>query len=166
MDQKTEDEVKGVESVVDRRVAEAGGPERFSRALSDGIQKKLSWVALALLPVFALGLRAVYWRKDSYYFAHLIFSLHYHTFLLLFWTAYTGLVAFTTFLPFSSLFGALARFALLWPPVYLYTSLRRLYADAPGRTAVKVALLGSMHLLGIVAGVAMVGALAFLSTGK
>ena len=166
MDKKRAAEVKGIESGIEARVAEAGGPEKFSRALSQGIQQKLSWVALGLLPVFALGLRAVYWRKDSYYFAHLIFSLHYHTYLLLFWTGYTGLVALTAFLPFSSLFGALARFTLLWPPIYLYTSLRRMYADGPKRTAVKVALLGSMHLLAIVIGVAMVGALAFFSTGK
>ncbi len=166
MHEKQTAKTKGIESGIEARIAEAGGSEKFSRALSEGIQQKLSWVALGLLPVFALGLRAVYWRKDSYYFAHLIFSLHYHTFLLLFWTGYTGLIVVVAWLPFSSLWSALARFALLWPPVYLYAALRRMYADGPKRTAVKVALLGSMHLLAILIGVAMVGALAFFSTGK
>ena len=53
---------------------------RIAEEISQGVEQKLSWVALALLPVFALLLRGMYWREDSYYFAHFVYSLHYHTF--------------------------------------------------------------------------------------
>ncbi len=146
------------------RIKEAGGEERFGRAITDGVQNRLSWVALALLPVFALGLRALYWRQDSFYFEHLIFSLHYHTFLLLFWTVYVAVLGGVSHLPFHSFLGAMARVGLLLPPLYLYVALRRMYGDGPKRTVVKVLLLGSMHLLSIVIGVAAVGAAAYFST--
>ncbi len=139
------------------------GEDRFSRAVTEGFQQRLSWVALALLPVFALGLRAVYWRKESFYFEHLIFSLHYHTFLFLFWTAYVVVLAVADHLPLSSLLGVLARVSLLLPPMYLFVALRRMYGEGRRRTLVKVLMLGSVHLLAIVSGVAAVGAAAFFA---
>ncbi len=165
-----QNETKNADDVGDKfardvlsRIDQAGGTDRFKQNLADNVQQRLSWVALALLPVFALGLRAVYWRKDSYYFAHLIFSLHYHTFLLLFWTAYTGLVAVVSLLPLGSVLATMMKLGLLAPLVYLYVALRRLFGEGPKRTAVKVTLLGSMHLLAIVIGVSTVATLAYLN---
>lgn len=148
------------------RLNEPGGRERFSRAMTDGVQQRLSWVALALLPIFALILRSAYWRNDSFYFEHLIFSLHYHTFLLLYWTVYVWALVVASHLPLSALFMLVTRLGLLLPPVYLFMALRRMYGEGPKRTMAKVVVVGSMHLLAIVIGVAAVGAASFFAATK
>ena len=136
---------------------------RMAEQISQGIQQKLSWVALALLPVFALLLRAVYWREDSYYFAHFVYSLHYHTFLFLFWAAYALAGVVVEFMPFQGLWSFLLGVCLLLPGWYLFVSLRRMYGESPRRTIAKVMVLGVLHLVAILLGVASVGALAFFS---
>ena len=138
---------------------------RIAEEISRGVEQKLSWVALALLPVFALLLRAVYWREDSYYFTHFVYSLHYHTFLFLFWVAYACAGVVAEFLPFHGLWSFLLGLCLLLPGWYLFLSLRRMYGDSPRRTAAKVVVIGVLHLLAILIGVASVGALAFFSAG-
>lgn len=158
---KTADEMgRRIGKALEAKIARAGGNRELNKKISEGVQQKLSWVALALLPVFAMGLRAVYWRHDSYYFVHLIFSLHYHTFLLLFWTAYswlgTGLHSFIFLNDLSGLF-------LLLVPVYLFVALRQVYGGSAYRTWIKVLVLGGMHLLAIVCALGAIGALSFFS---
>lgn len=152
---------------LEAKVAAGGGEEKFNREMANNVQQKLSWVALAMLPLFALLLRAMYWRRDSYYFAHLIFSLHYHAFLLLFWTLYMGwaLVVRSMFLlrwlePVDTLI------VLVGPGLYLYLALRRVYGGTTSRTVAKVLVIGSIHLLALLIGVASVGALAVFMAGK
>ena len=137
---------------------------RMAEQVSRGVEQKLSWVSLALLPVFALLLRAVYWREDSYYFVHFVYSLHYHTFLFLFWAAYASAGLVLAFMPFAGLWGFLLGLCLLLPGWYLYLSLRRMYGESPRRTAGKVIVLGILHLVAIAIGVISVGAMAFFST--
>ncbi len=152
--------------MVKGKIAKAGGQDKFEEMIDNGVQQRLSWVALALLPVFALGLRAVYWRKDSYYFAHLVFSLHYHTFLLLLWTACTLAQVVASYLPLHRFLEGTLGLLMLLPPVYLYFALRRMYGGRPGWTFGKVMLLGSLHLLVIVSCVAGVGAYYFFSAPR
>lgn len=52
-------------------------PERFGQALF----RAASFGAFFLLPVFALILMAVNYRKSRYYVNHLVFSVHFHTFI-------------------------------------------------------------------------------------
>ena len=137
------------------KINEGGGIERVSRNVAENFRQRFSWVALGLLPVFALMLRALYWRKDTYYFLHLVFSLHYHTFLLMFWTAHNWL---DTLLHHTGL-HFLAKWYLLAAPVYLYLALQQVYGGSVRRTWAKVAILGGMHLLAIAIGLAAVGGL-------
>ena len=145
-------------SVEIAREAEAKASEGSEsvREMTGGDQRRVSWVALALLPIFAVMLRTLYWRLDSYYFAHFVFSLHYHTFLLLFFVAYTLL---HVVLPTSiGLVDSLLHLCLLLPGVYLFIALRRLYAEGTGRTLAKVLLLGAMHVSVLALGLTMVHA--------
>ncbi len=143
---------------VEKKVSRDGA-DRFTQEISEGVRQRLSWVALAMLPVFALMLRGLYWQRDSYYFLHLVFSLHYHTFLLMFWTAYSwlrmGLAG--TFL------SGPATLCLLGVPVYLFLALRRVYGGGTKWTWFKVMILGSAHLVMIFGALAAIGALAFFS---
>ncbi len=137
------------------KIDERGGSERVIRNVAENFRQRLSWVALGLLPVFALMLRTLYWRRDTYYFLHLVFSLHYHTFLLMFWTMHYWLDALLhhTGLHF------LATWYLLAAPFYLYLALRQVYGGSARRTWTKVAILGGMHLLAITIGLGAIGGL-------
>ncbi len=152
---------------VKARVAAAGGVERFGQTISNDVQQHLSWVALVILPIFALLLRTMYWRQENYYFEHLIFSLHYHTFLLLFWTVLTGLgvIEGTTFLlRWLTSFNTLAM--LVVPGGYLYLALREVYGGSARRTAAKVLFIGAVHVAALLLGVTLVGAMAVFRVPK
>lgn len=57
-------------------------PERFGQALF----RAASFGAFFLLPVFALILMAVNYRKSRYYVNHLVFSVHFHTYIFVSFT--------------------------------------------------------------------------------
>jgi hypothetical protein len=136
-------------AAVKKRVATEGA-DRFSSEVFAGVMHRISWVLLAMLPIYALLLKSLYWRKDGYYFAHLIFSLHYHVFLLLFWTAFSWIAPW---LP-DLLDGLL----LLTPAVYLFKALRRVYGGSVRRTLAKLALIEVLHFSALTVGLAAVGA--------
>jgi hypothetical protein len=48
--------------------------------------QKLPWIIFALMPVFALLMKLLYYRHDKYYIDHLIFSFHIHSFVFLIFT--------------------------------------------------------------------------------
>ena len=140
---------------VKARINADGGTQRMRKEFTENVGRRASWVALALLPIFAAMLRGLYWRRDSYYFAHFVFSLHYHTFLLMFFAAYTLLRVLlpTSFWPVQ----ALLSLGLLLPGVYLFLALRRLYAEGRGRTFAKLFLLGTMHVSVLALGLLVTG---------
>ena len=150
-----------INEIVETKIEAAGNKQKFADDLVKNIQQRLSWVALALLPIFALLLRAVYWRKDSYYFAHLVFSLHYHTFLLIYLALYSIAQTVADYMPLKTLLSLLLLPLALSPPIYLYLSLRRMFAESKRRTVIKVLVLGSLHLVLVVIGVSVVGTYAF-----
>ena len=150
------------ERALEARVVRNGGEPMLNKAISDGVQRRLSWIALALLPVFALALRALYWRKDAFYFAHLVFSLHYHTFLLIFWTVYVGMGIVALRVPFVWLAGFALKSSLLLPPLYLFLALRQMYGESRSRTLAKILMLVSMHLLASLISLAVVGGTIYL----
>ena len=150
------------ERAMKTRITRNGGAALLNKAISDGVQRRLSWITLALLPVFALGLRALYWRKDAFYFAHLMFSLHYHTFLLMFWTAYVGIGNVALRVPFASLAEFALKSSLLLPPLYLFVALRRTYGESRSCTLAKMLMLVSRHLLASLLSLVVVGGIIYL----
>ncbi len=139
---------------------------QVAEAISQGIEQRLSWVGLALLPVFAFLLHALYRRRGGYYFAHLVFSLHYHSFLFMFWAAWTCADLVLAAAPLAGFWSFLLGCSLLLPGWYLYVALRRLYDDSRRRTVAKVMVLGAMHIVIIMIGVVSAGAAAYFSTQK
>lgn len=136
----------------------------FRETMADNIQQKLSWVTLAMLPIFALLMRWAYGRNGGYYFTYLVFSLHYHTFLLLFWVSYSLLDALTITVN-AALFelpGLIVGLCLLIPPYYLYRALRRMYGQSRKATVAKVFAIGALHLLALFIGLAIIHATSFL----
>ena len=93
-----------------------------------------------------------------------MFSLHYHTFLLLFWVAYSSLDAMASQVN-KLLFqipGLLVGLCLLLPPYYLYRALRQMYGQSRFATVAKVSVIGALHLLALFSGLAIIGATSFL----
>lgn len=86
-----------------------------------------------LLPVYALLLKILYWRRHKYYVEHLVYALHLHTFLFLLITAQISLPAsvpgFVDALIFAVAFG------------YTFMSLRRFYAQGYVKTTLKLGFL-------------------------
>ncbi len=161
---KLDQKIETMSTDLQKKIEAAGGANAFSQKMTSNIQQKLSWVTLAMLPIFALFLRWAYGRGGGYYFTYLVFSLHYHTFLLMFWVVYSVLdgVANKMNKALFEIPGLLVGLCLLVPPYYLYRALRRMYGQSRWATAAKVFAIGALHLLALFAGLAIIGATTFL----
>ena len=96
---------------------------------------------MLLLPVFALLLRALWWRRP--YVEHLVFALHAHSVLFM------GLdVQFVRWAPFQVL-------GLLSPVVWFFLAARRFYGNGWPVTVLKVLILGVVD--GVIAVLAVFG---------
>ena len=83
-----------------------------------------------LLPVAALQLKVLYWRRKKLYLEHLIFSLHVHAVIF-------SLLIFTVILDFKLVVWAVIVASL----VYLYLALKNYYAQSHPKTISKMLLL-------------------------
>lgn len=88
------------------------------------ILKYLSWTFFFLLPVFALILKLFYFRQDHFYMRHLVFSIHFHSFVFILFTLMILLYwIFDRSIPF---FNAILIFTI---PVYFILALKKYYGQ-------------------------------------
>lgn len=116
-------------------------PARRQHVIRDGFAAKAPNMIFLLLPVFALLLRALYWRAPVYYAEHFVFALHNHAF------AYLAMTLARLSAVWLEPVG-LARLAvvpLLWMPVYFFVSMRRVYGGSRRRTLAKYVTLGATY---------------------
>jgi len=85
------------------------------------VYKNISLSLFLLMPLFALLLRLMYWRKKILYIHHLVFALHYHSVLF-----FILLLSETSVMLFSFSFINIAWTAAI---VYLLTSMYYVYGD-------------------------------------
>lgn len=83
-----------------------------------------------LLPVAALLLKALYWRRQKLYVEHLIFSLHVHAFIF-------SILLLTVILDFK----LVTWLGILWSLVYIYLAMKTYYEQSHVKTASKMGLL-------------------------
>ena len=82
------------------------------------------FVAFLLIPIFALLLALFFWRNKLYYMYHLVFAVHYHTFL---WIFFSLLFAVNIIFP-NVEYPEWLKFILFWiPAIYLSIAMRRYY---------------------------------------
>ena len=119
-----------------RQFAEASRAEK--RRL---IIRSFTWMMVVLLPIFALILKWFYRKKQKFYVEHLVFALHVHAFMYLFY-ALTGIVELiaqpeedNAF--FASYLPALTALISIW---YLLKALKTYYGDGYGKTGLKTHL--------------------------
>ena len=117
------------------------------------LERSLPTALIALVPLVAAGLKLLYRRRDLYYVDHLVFALHFQSFLFLALVAARLLAAAlpADWLPPLLLYLIVL---LVVAPVYLLLALRRLHRQSWPATLLKTAAVGLLYLatLSLVAG--------------
>lgn len=139
---------------VDRFLRQVDKAARDRRAFSRSLIGALSYAHFLLMPVFALLLKAFYRRR--YYAEHLIFSLHFHAFVLLPGAAVVALLALLPIDPRGPVAQAGVLVWFLAVAAYLYLALRRVYGGSRPGTAFKTAGLGLAYAIVASVGVMLV----------
>jgi hypothetical protein len=127
-------------------------PDYGAKRLSASVLAKLPYALFALVPMFALSTRLVYWRRRRAYAEHFLFALHLHSFVFVSLAACYALSGDT----------AAGLLFLVWM-AYLVMALRTLFGGRRWPQVLRAMLLALMHslVLGIV--MLLVLGMAFLS---
>ncbi len=122
-------------------------PAEFLRALLHNIPKMM----FVFLPLMAGLMALLYWRPRRYYVEHLVFLLHNHSALYL-WFVILELVgaAANLWSPLSFVAMLLGLGTALYVPLYPYLAQRRYYAQSRPLTLAKYALLALAYLVCLV----------------
>ena len=128
-----------VQDMCKRLVAEDGaGIRGFLDKLRDSAPIGL----FVLLPLMALILKVLYPLSKRYYVEHLLFVVHYHSFIFLALIVQILFSRSITMLGLPNAFDEMGGIAIaIYIPVYLYKSLRRVYAQGRWLTLWKLLLL-------------------------
>jgi hypothetical protein len=116
----------------------------FGKSFNENFPK----ILFCLLPIFALLLKALYFRKDFYYSEHLIFTLFYYNF---FYLAATLNLLFN-YIPLIG--GFMKTVIIFWMLIYLLIAMKRMYKQSWRKTALKYFLFMFVFSLCLFLGVA------------
>lgn len=120
-----------------RRIVTDGG-----RSLAEALFHNIPRGLILLLPLLALVMRGMYWKR--HYVEHLLFFVHTHAFTFLFLTLF---VLALRLLPFTW-FAVLAWLGMLFAiPCYTYRAMRRVYAQGKWATRLKFSVLSFAYLV-------------------
>lgn len=121
--------------------------------------KYLSWAFFLLLPVFALILKLFYVRRKQYYIRHLIFSIHFHSFIFLMFILITLLNGV-----FDRNTAGITIIFLLIIPVYFFIALKKFYGQGIGKVMLKFLGISVLYniILGVTIGVVFLNALSII----
>jgi len=110
----------------------------------NAIEHRIPTLLFLGVPLFALILKVLYVRSGRYYVEHLIFSLHFHTWLFLVFMLGNGYLKLASLGP-SWLDNVLAWAIALWSIWYIFRSFRVVYGQGRFKTGLKIVLLGMIH---------------------
>ena len=100
---------------------------------------RVTIITLFMMPVVALMLMTLYWRRKYYFVEHFIFSMHYHSFgfillgILMFALAIFPSIIFTVCLVMA---GA----------IYLFMAMKQVYQQNVWKTILKYTILNTLYL--------------------
>ena len=104
------------------------GGHAFTESFYHNVPRAL----FVLLPILALAMKLMYWRR--HYVEHLLFFIHNHAFTFLVFTVFSLAMAVTSWKYLVALYIALVVF---YPPFYTYRAMRRVYAHGKWVTRFK-----------------------------
>ncbi len=112
--------------------------EELERSFLNTFQRNMPTMVFLLLPVFALILKILYPLSKRFYIEHLIFSLHFHSFVFL-------VLTILLLIDKSDFYGALPVVTL----IYLFLAMRTAYAQGFFKTLFKLFLLTLFYWLSL-----------------
>jgi hypothetical protein len=98
--------------------------DKMYNLILNALSNYAPYVTFLLIPIFALVLMLFFWRKKYYYIHHLIFTVHFHTFLWIFCSLLMIIKIFTHNWKFPDWLGFLI---FITPGVYLSIAFHRFY---------------------------------------
>lgn len=142
--------------------------EENPNLMLDQVLDVLPGTMFVLLPLVALLLKFWYAFAKKYYVEHLIFALHNHAFIFVLALVMILLSVFTDWRepsgegPVTESVHWVKNIILVWIPVYLFLSLKRVYQQGWGMTVAKFAAIGVSYLTLLTFTTAFVAVLSFL----
>lgn len=109
-------------------------------SLAQFLISRITIQALVMMPIVALILKLLYWRREQYFVDHFVFSLHYHSFVFLL-LGLSFLLCFLFDLDIVILLPALLLILL-----YLFLAMKQVYKQSVGKTILKFLLLNLIYL--------------------
>jgi hypothetical protein len=140
-------------SAVDKAVREAceeGKADNFD-SIMDAFRDNIPLLAFTVIPVMAVVLKLFYFFSRRNYLAHLVFLCHTHAFTFLLFMVLTAMryvgQAIPTLSTSMTVLGAVM--ILLYPPVYYFLAMRRVYEQGVMLTLLKQFLLMIVYLFAV-----------------
>jgi hypothetical protein len=115
-------------------------------SLVESFYHNLPRALFLLLPILALAMRLMYWRR--YYVEHLLFFIHNHAFTFLLFTLFALAMSISSWGWLIALYIAIVVF---YPPIYTYRAMRRVYAQGKWITRLKFLVLAGVYFVFVVA---------------
>jgi hypothetical protein len=109
-------------------------------ALITGVERNAPKTVFLLLPLFAIFLKLLYYRRNRLYVEHFVFALHIHSF------AY---IVFTAMLLTRGAYSALL---LVWLLGYVFWAMKRVYGQGYRKTGTKYLVLGGAYFVALMMG--------------
>ena len=130
---------------------------RSQVVVAENFQHSIPKLMFVLLPLFAWFIYLFYSRKKYYYTQHVIFSIHFHSFIFLVFLC----VSLLGWLPYIDEFGDIPGLILVFTAfIYLLVALRNTYGQTLWLSAIKALSISIMYILALVLGIL---GLAFIS---
>lgn len=114
------------------------------RKLSEGFKHNLPRVIFIGLPILALAMKPLFRRRPRYYIEHVLFLLHNHSFIFLWFGIYHVLCLL---IPAEAVRDGLFFAFLAYVLYYYFRSMRLVYADGPWLTFGKLGVLSLAYLV-------------------
>ncbi|WP_423149535.1 DUF3667 domain-containing protein [Rubrolithibacter danxiaensis] len=129
------------------------GSESKRDAFNEALEHNIPKIMFILLPLFAVILKLVYFRKHAYYVEHLIYSIHFQSFVFLFLVV-CYIIEFI--IPKSAV--VLDTLTVIFITWYLYKSLRNVYNSSRKSTIFKMLILSFSYVILLAISFAVVAA--------
>jgi len=109
--------------------------------LGEYMISRITIQALIMMPVIALILKLLYWRRKKYFVDHFVFSLHYHSFAFLLLGI---LILIEHFFNVNEIMFLIVFFIIL---AYLFFAMKQVYKQSVGKTVLKFLLLNLTYII-------------------
>lgn len=127
-------------------------PGEAVRTLMEAFEENAPTGAFFMMPLFALILKLLYWRRKRFYVEHFVFALHVHSFAFL-------MITLIMLLGVDWVGVAMGT----WFVVALYIAMKRVYGQGWFRTLTKFGMLAFAYFFILMAGVMVTSVLTVLS---